>query len=147
MIDQPWRSEADELIDAREQTPAVGDSASQGRADSDAISTAMQELAAGSWQVLSQEQTRLAWEALTGWVDWLRDRYDLHDTITSCWHQHGSHIEELTALRLAWIASYAAPSSNLTDPADWHDRLSHTLRRLKEWNRAGCTNGRHIPTA
>ena len=108
---------------------------------------AMQELAEGSWQTLDHDQEQLAWEALTGWVDWLRDRYDLAETVPDCWQLHGAHVEELTALRLAWIASYAVRGATLTDPANWHDRLAATLHRLKQWNRTGCTVGRHVPDA
>lgn len=43
---------------------------------------------------------------LTDWVNWLVDRYALdHRTVPPCRDQHGAVLEELSALRTAWIGT------------------------------------------
>lgn len=83
---------------------------------------------------------------LTSWVYWLIQRYNLdHKLIPPCWSQHGALVEELSALRTLWEASYvedAAPSS----PTAFHRDLDLTLRRLREWtSRLGCSRTEHRP--
>jgi hypothetical protein len=57
------------------------------------------------WAALTDTETEEEHEALADWIAWLNDRYTLdHRTIPPCWHQHGALIEELSALRTAWLA-------------------------------------------
>ncbi|WP_139061799.1 hypothetical protein [Tsukamurella pulmonis] len=47
------------------------------------------------------------WEELSGWVDWLRERYELEQKqLPKCWYRHGMIVEELTALMAAWHQAY-----------------------------------------
>ena len=51
------------------------------------------------WPALTPDQADLHLQALTAWVDWISDRYQLdHRTIPACWPAHGALVEELTAL-------------------------------------------------
>jgi hypothetical protein len=60
------------------------------------------------WVTLSEPEIEEEHEALADWIAWLIDRYTLdHRTIPPCWDQHGPLIEELSALRTAWLAAYA----------------------------------------
>jgi hypothetical protein len=71
-------------------------------------------------------------EALADWIAWLMDRYSLdHRTVPCCWDQHGALVEELSALRTAWLASYAFTGhpealSNGTVSSPPHARVSPT---------------------
>lgn len=67
------------------------------------------------------------------WVDWLRDRYGLRPhEIPTCWEHHGALVEELSALRTAWLSAFAcdAPPG---DPLRWHEAFDRARRRLCSW--------------
>lgn len=101
------------------------------------------QLAANVWHTLTSTEAANAWTALTNWVDWLTGRYQLGDTIPDCWYQHGAMVEELEALRSAWVGAYVDPTAGSADPAQWHDFLSRTTNRIHEWDRYGCAAGTH----
>ena len=96
-----------------------------------------------AWCSLDREQAREEWAALVGWVDWLVDRYSLDDRIPDCWHRHPPILEELSALRAAWLGSYEAPNARASDGVAWHDMLDRVLDRIREWDRCGCAHGTH----
>ncbi len=98
-----------------------------------------------NWSALDAHQAADQWTHLTHWTDWLRDRYQLHEHIPACWFAHGALIEELSALRTAWIGAYLDPQAALGDPAAWHDLLDRTRYRLRAWDRNGCADGTHRP--
>jgi hypothetical protein len=98
--------------------------------------------AAHVWHSLTPADAARAWDVLTTWVDWLIDRYSLDDTVPACWYAHGAIVEELDALRAGWDGAYLDPNARM-DPAYWHEVLSKTLTRIREWDRYGCAAGTH----
>jgi hypothetical protein len=98
-----------------------------------------------TWSRLTREQAAEEWKRLCEWTDWLRDRYQLHESIPACWYAHSAMVEELSALRAAWTDAYLSPQAGLADPAAWHDLLDRTRYRLYAWDRNGCADGRHRP--
>lgn len=95
--------------------------------------------AAPVWHQLDAEQAALEMEALTEWTHWLVDRYRIDDRIPQCWNQHDPLIEELSALRSAWIEAYILPSSPLSAATTWHHTLANTLDRTQTLWRTNCT--------
>ncbi|HWA67427.1 MAG TPA: hypothetical protein VG899_13790 [Mycobacteriales bacterium] len=95
------------------------------------------------WHALTATEAARAWTSLTGWVDWLLDRYHLEETVPECWYRHDPMIDELDALRAAWTAAYLDPNARPDEPGHWLDRLDRTLIRLRGWDRYGCTAGTH----
>ncbi|NUR97926.1 MAG: hypothetical protein HOV67_22055 [Kribbellaceae bacterium] len=100
------------------------------------------------WRDLDTATTAEELDRLTTWVEWLTARYNVdHKLIPPCWHHHGALVEELSALRTLWEASYledAAPSS----PLAFHRELDQALRRHREWtSRLGCSRTEHRPEA
>jgi hypothetical protein len=96
-----------------------------------------------SWQAMSPARAGDAWTALIEWVDDLVDRYALDENIPICWYAHGAMVEELHALHIAWLGAYAGRPSQPSERALWHELLSRTLIRIREWNRHGCAAGTH----
>jgi hypothetical protein len=98
-----------------------------------------------NWAALDPEQAAEQWSLLVDFTDWLRDRYQLHERIPACWYAHSPLVEELSALRTAWIGAYLDPQARLDEPLHWHDALDRTLARLHDWDRRGCADGTHRP--
>lgn len=98
-----------------------------------------------NWAALDVDRAAEQWRLLTSWIDWLRDRYQLHESVPACWYAHGAMVEELSALRSAWITAYLDPQASPGDPAIWHDLLERTRSRLHGWDRNGCADGAHRP--
>lgn len=98
-----------------------------------------------NWAVLDAQQAAEQWGLLVEWTDWLRDRYQLHEAIPACWYAHGAMVEELSALRSAWVGAYLDPQAAPGDPATWHDLLDRTRYRIRQWDRNGCADGTHRP--
>jgi hypothetical protein len=96
------------------------------------------------WAALTDTETEEEHEALADWIAWLNDRYTLdHRTIPPCWHQHGALIEELSALRTAWLAAYAI-TGRPEAPLDWHAHFASARQRLADWvARTGCRADSH----
>ncbi|MCW2666521.1 MAG: hypothetical protein JWN57_1483 [Frankiales bacterium] len=98
-----------------------------------------------TWTTLHPAQAGEQWALLIDWTSWLRERYQLHEHIPACWFAHGALVEELSALRSAWVGAYLDPHAALGDPANWHDLLDRTRYRLRAWDRNGCSDGTHRP--
>ena len=96
-----------------------------------------------AWRTMTAEQAAEAWRTLFDFVDWMTDRYDLHDTMPPCWYRHGGFVEELHALHLAWIGAYLHPSARPTDPTTWQELQHRALARLRDADRLGCIAGTH----
>ena len=96
------------------------------------------------WPVLSATERHDAAEDLKDWVRWLVHRYGLDPrTVTPCWTMHGELVEELSALRTAWIACYTWPLDGSALLA-WHASFAESRVRLSEWiSRNGCRPGEH----
>ena len=95
------------------------------------------------WAALDYSDAAEQWSVLIDWMDWLRDRYQLHERIPSCWYALGALIEELSALRTAWVGAHQDPQAELDAPAAWHELLDKTLQRTREWDLSGCSDGLH----
>jgi hypothetical protein len=95
------------------------------------------------WHNLKPTEAAQAWKQLTAWVDWLLARYQVDDTVPTCWYRHGAMVEELDALRAGWNGAYLDPDARPTDPAYWHELLARGLTRIHEWDRYGCAAGAH----
>jgi hypothetical protein len=106
-------------------------------------SAAPRPASAHVWRTLTPTEAARAWESLTGWVDWLINRYQLDDTLPSCWYRHEPMVDELDALRAAWTAAYLDAAARPTEPAYWLDMLHRSLERLRDWDRYGCAAGTH----
>lgn len=98
-----------------------------------------------NWAALGAQQAAEQWGLLVDWTDWLRSRYQMHEAVPACWYAHGAIVEELSALRSAWIGAYLDPHAALGDPAAWHDLLDRARYRIRQWDRNGCADGTHRP--
>jgi hypothetical protein len=98
-----------------------------------------------NWAALSQSAAAEQWQLLIEWTGWLRDRYQLHETLPACWFAHGAMVEELTALRSAWTGTFLSPNAFPAESALWHDLLDRARHRLRAWDRNGCADGVHRP--
>ena len=96
-----------------------------------------------NWAALDSGDAAEQWGLLVDWTDWLRDRYQLHERVPSCWYVHGPLVEELSALRTAWVGAFLDPQAELDAPIRWHEVLDQTLERVREWDRSGCRDGTH----
>ena len=96
------------------------------------------------WPMLGEAETTAHAQELVDWVDWVFDRYALdHRTIPPCWSQHGALLEELSALRTAWVTVYSADSVG-DAPLRWHSEFAAARQRLTDWvARTGCRPGEH----
>jgi hypothetical protein len=98
-----------------------------------------------NWAALDVDEAAEQWSLLIGWVDWVTDRYQLDEWLPACWYAHGPLLEELSALRTAWVGAYLDPQARLDEPARWHELLDRTLDRIGTWDRTGCRDGTHHP--
>ena len=96
------------------------------------------------WAILDDATAARELSALAVWVRWLATRYILAPrTIPPCWHHHASLVEELSALRTAWLAAFAPDVPSVT-PLDWHIMFWPARNRLEETvTYAGCTKQDH----
>jgi hypothetical protein len=96
------------------------------------------------WPMLGEAERTAHAQELVDWVDWVFDRYALdHRTIPPCWSQHGALLEELSALRTAWVTVYSADSVG-DAPLRWHSEFAAARQRLTDWvARTGCRPGEH----
>jgi hypothetical protein len=86
---------------------------------------------------------------LAEWVESLIVRYAAAgDWLRPCWWRHGFVVEELAALRAAWLAVYDA--SEAVDPTAgvrWHDEAERCQERIRRTISAGpgCSAVAHKP--
>jgi hypothetical protein len=99
------------------------------------------------WPDLPAGQKRAsAMQSLGSWVDEvLRARHpEAYNELGTCWFRHPDILDELTALRAAWIAAYRDEASSGTAAIEWHDRwLPGAMARCREAIRARGCKGRH----
>ncbi|MGB3773108.1 MAG: hypothetical protein WBA00_18380 [Rhodococcus sp. (in: high G+C Gram-positive bacteria)] len=82
-----------------------------------------------SWRYLDADASARLWDEVTDWVWWLRDRYELGETIPRCWYRHGAVMEEFTALMADWKRAYSTGEGM----SDWHSRgLWPLMDRLEQ---------------
>ena len=85
------------------------------------------------WAVLSADEEDEQLGHLTDWINWLADRYTLdHRPIPPCWGQHAAVLEELSALRTAWITAHSGDSTG-DAPLRWHAEFAFARQRLNDW--------------
>ena len=98
------------------------------------------------WATLDELQTEDALDELQDWVTWIIDRYALdRRVIPECWDSHGALVEELSALRTAWIVSFCV-TARPEAPLEWHQSFDAARHRLSDWaSRTGCRPGEHRP--
>jgi hypothetical protein len=99
------------------------------------------------WATLTPDETLAQLEALADWTAWLLDRYVLdYRTVPACWARHDALVEELSALRGAWLTAYALEARG-DAPLHWHTDFAAARQRLTEWAaRTGCRPGEHRTT-
>ena len=100
-----------------------------------------------NWRDLTVDDAAEQWANLVTWINWLRDRYSLHERVPACWYAHGAVTEELSALRSFWVAAYHDKDARPGDGVAFHDALDRVLNRIHRWDRSGCADGTHRPEA
>jgi hypothetical protein len=85
---------------------------------------------------------------LAEWVESLEVRYAADgDWLRPCWWRHGFVIEELAALREAWLAVYNASEAVESRAAlTWHEQAERCRERIRRTiSVGGCTSVSHRP--
>ena len=100
-----------------------------------------------NWRDLNTDDAAEQWGRLTTWVDWLRERYTLTDRVPACWYEHAPMLEELSALRVLWVAAFLDKDATAAAAVAFHDALDRVLTRIRRWDRSGCCDGSHRPEA
>ena len=99
------------------------------------------------WHTLSTADRAEELQELAGWVEWLQVRYaSAGDWLRPCWWRHGFVIEELSALRTAWLGVYeAGESTEATAALDWHEAAERCRERVRQVisTGPGCTAVAH----
>ncbi len=86
---------------------------------------------------------------LAKWVESLQIRYAAAgDWLRPCWWRHGFVVEELAALRVAWLAVYdASEPVDATAGATWHEKAEECRERIRRAISVGpgCSAVSHKP--
>ncbi len=96
------------------------------------------------WAAMEPSERQIRMRELSGWVDWLRRTFELHNSITHCWYRHSAVVEHLSALYAGWMRTYAgdeAPGRDLAE-ADWINTLHAFIPRLQL---AACATAHQDP--
>ena len=92
------------------------------------------------WHMLTAEQAEKRWVDLREWVEFLVERNNIGSKeIPDCWYLHGGLVDELEALRWAWLETNK-PDSKLTEPIWWREALHRARTRWASFNPNGCTS-------
>lgn len=87
------------------------------------------------WPDLRGEDRAVAWTLLVTWIDEvLKGRHPQeYRTLSDCWFRHPDVVDELSALRVSWLAIYRARQPALPTAAlEWHDRaLPGVMTRVR----------------
>jgi hypothetical protein len=90
------------------------------------------------WHMLTAEQAEKRWIDLRAWVEFLVQRNNIGaKEIPDCWYLHGGLVDELEALRSAWLEANR-PDSKGTDPIWWREALSRARIRWPLFNPNGA---------
>ena len=91
------------------------------------------------WRDLDAELAAGAWSELRDFVDWMLVRYEIPEReIPGCWWRHGSVVEELSALRAAWDASFDTDTDGGHGPIGWHERFTLCRQRIRDHYHGEC---------
>lgn len=94
------------------------------------------------WRDMPDDERPDAWDELRAFVEWIVTRYELTDNIIpACWYRHGALVEELSALRAAWDASFVVETDGGLGPIGWHERFALARTRITEAYRGECKRG------
>lgn len=100
-----------------------------------------------NWRALTHAEAKTEWIQLGQWVHWLVNRYQLSTSmVPKCWPAHGALVEELSALRVAWLASYESEARSPIAGVEWHQQFDHCRSRMAQWAKAvagSCDGGQH----
>ena len=84
---------------------------------------------------------------LAEWVTCLLVRYGAAgDWLSPCWWRHGLVVEELAALRMAWLGAYnATQPPNPEAAVKWHEAAEKCRQRIRQTISigTGCSPGSH----
>jgi hypothetical protein len=98
------------------------------------------------WDLLNDDDHLEYSRDVARFVEWLVIRYRLQRQIPPCWWRHGAHVEELSALFIAWRGVMEIPDRP-NAWIIWHEELARLLSRLRDhWN-TGCTPDHHTESA
>jgi hypothetical protein len=90
------------------------------------------------WHMLTAVQAERRWLELRAWVNWFVVRNNIGPKdIPDCWYLHGGLVDELEALRWAWLDTNK-PDSKGTDPTWWREALHRARTRWSLFNPNGC---------
>jgi hypothetical protein len=118
------------------------------KSDRPASATAVKQVPAKR-RTLPTEGEPVDLAVLAEWVESLQVRYAAAgDWLRPCWWRHGFVVEELAALRVAWLAVYDA--SEPVDPTAgvrWHDEAEKCRERIRRTIGVGpgCSAVSHKP--
>lgn len=107
------------------------------------------EKVAAARRTLPTEGDPVDMAVLVEWVESLVVRYaSTGDWLRPCWQRHGFVVEELAALRVAWLAVFDAD-----EPADasagvkWHEEAEKCRERIRRTisSGPGCSGASHKP--
>jgi hypothetical protein len=96
------------------------------------------------WPSLKEQQAGLG--SLAKWVDELQMQYAAAgDWLVPCWWRHGFAVNELIALRKAWLGLKTSDEPNAA--LDWHEAAEKCRVRIHKTigDGPGCTPVEHYP--
>jgi hypothetical protein len=94
----------------------------------------------------SPEDAAIELEQLVVWVDGLQEQYAAAgDWLVPCWWRHNFAINELAALRIAWLSVQTSEESSAA--LDWHEAGEKCRGRVRQaiGDGPGCTAVEHFP--
>ena len=101
------------------------------------------------WRSLPPAEAAIELKRLAEWVDWLHERYAAAgDWLRPCWWRHGFVVEELAALRTAWLGVYESGNATTATAAlQWHESAERCRNRIRRAiaTGPGCTSVTHKP--
>lgn len=69
-------------------------------------------------------------DELVAWVGWLVDHHELR-AMPDCWARHPGLVDELDALRIAYLATIAHNAGGFAQ-LQWHDHLARLMQRIDD---------------
>jgi hypothetical protein len=97
-----------------------------------------QQAARKPWSDLTPEEADQRWKELHAWVQELLARNNIGPKeIPDCWYRHNGLVDELEALRWAWL-ELNNPESKCSEPIRWREALHRARGRWPLFNPNGC---------
>ena len=98
------------------------------------------------WHLLTAAQAERRWLDLRDWVDWFVARNSIGaKEVPNCWYLHDGLVDELEALRWAWIDTNK-PAARGVDPIWWREALHRARGRWPLFNVNGCAKTHSEPS-